>query len=135
MKKSIIIVGLMVIPSLAVAATKHLECTHHNSENKIIITKATIDDESDKAEVKSYGVGAPCLNTNSCTTEIYNKETLPTVIRLTWFKRITSDLSVSAIIDVNRENLSLVKRETFLGKESTYLGTCEVKVDETKKLL
>lgn len=104
----------------------------------MLIINATIDDASDKAEVQVYTTTADCAKKQTCGIDLYQKEVLPTVIRLT-SATFAGQISLKRIIDIDRTNLNFVTREVFkspdYNDEKTTEGTCKVKVDESKKLL
>lgn len=100
---------------------------------------ATIDDASDKAEVESFALNADCAKNRSCGTNVYSKNVLPSVIRLTNIVRAGGSATYTTVIDIDRTTLSVVTRtkiDTSVGgTETTAHGQCTVKVDNSKKVL
>jgi hypothetical protein len=136
--KTIVAFALISALSFAAhAATKQIDCTQTDSQGKVLKLHATISDGSDEAEVQAYMAGAQCASNNTCETGVYKKEALPTVMRLTQVQ--VGDIAVSYIIDINRQNLSVVTRQTLRlfekVRHETFTGTCTVKVDDTKNIL
>lgn len=131
-----ILASLMSIP--AHAATKYIDCTQTNDKGVVQIINATVDDASEKAEVRLYATTAKCSQNQSCSTDIYKKEVLPTVIRLS---SITAAPKVSyvTVIDIDRTSLSVVTHATLKTpieqSEDIFTGTCKVRVDDSKKVL
>ena len=125
-------------PICTQAATKSLECPQTNDKGVVQVIKAVIADESDKAEVNLHATTAECAATDSCPTSVYRKETLPTVIRLT-STTYQGSISYQTIIDIDRTNLNVVTRTSLkmqgTSHETTFSGSCTLKVDNTKKLL
>jgi hypothetical protein len=137
MKKIVLAVTLSIIAFSANASTKYLECRQSSETTGVVLVLfATIDDDSDRAEIKMYSTTSVCMNGDtSCTTDLYKKEILPTVLRLTSNKVIQS-FSLRTVIDINRQDLTVVMREFVNGAENTFVGKCAVKkTDESKKLL
>jgi hypothetical protein len=137
MKIVVAFVLACLLPLSANAATKDIDCTQTDSQGKVLYVHATISDSSDEAEVQTYMAGAPCAQDKSCSTGVYKKEVLPTVMRLTQLQ--VGDIASSYIIDINRSNLSDVTRSTIRlfdkVTDDTFTGTCTVKVDESKSIL
>lgn len=130
---------LMLASFSALGSTKYIECTQSDDKAVVQTIKATVDDESDKAEVQLYATTAPCAKTESCATQIYKKETLPTILRLTSVT-ILPGLSHITVIDINRKNLGVVTQSSLKTKvgnsKTTHVGDCEVKtVDNSKNVL
>jgi hypothetical protein len=138
MKKSIAFVAVCVWSFSTHASTKYIECSQTNEGGSVLIINATIDDASDKAEVQIYATTADCAKKQACGIDLYQKEVLPTVIRLTSVT-FAGPISFKRTIDIDRTNLHFVTREVFKSPdyhdEKTREGTCKVKVDESKKLL
>ena len=128
----------LAIPFLAQAETKRIECGQVTDTGVSQIIVATIDDASDKAEVQLYAHTAECAANNSCDTNIFKKDTLPTVIRLS-SSLSPGRLSYTTIIDIDRTDLSVVTRSTLSGvgqpHETTARGHCTVSVVPGKKVL
>jgi hypothetical protein len=139
MKKVLLFIAVSVIAVSANASTKYVECEQPTDKGDVLIIKATIDDESDQAEVQLYATSAACAKSQTCGTDVYKKEVLPTVLRLTWDLQAGSILHHKTVIDIDRTTLHVVTRLTlYTQKEtikSTYTGTCKVRVETTKKRL
>jgi hypothetical protein len=138
MKVLLVTAIALLAPISVAAATKFVDCTQTTDKGVVQIVKATISDESDKAEVRFYAKTAKCVENDSCGSGIYKKEVLPTTIRLT---NVTgsSNASYTIVIDIDRSSLGVVTHATFRSavsnSEMIATGTCKVRVDETKKLL
>jgi hypothetical protein len=135
MKPSIIGIVLSVLTFSVAADTKHLNCNQINSSGDKLIVNAVIDDQSDMAEVEYFMLDSPCDKSKTCKVEIYAKQGLPSVIRLSKTDRLESK-----VIDINRTDLSINTRSVldFMGSktETLYKGKCSiVKVDSSNKLL
>jgi hypothetical protein len=128
---------LSMLPLSVNAATKYLECTQAGGQGRVLHIHATLSDSSDKAEVQLYYDGAPCIKSNDCSTNIFNKDVLPTVMRLT--KTEVGEIASSYIVDIDRSNLSVVTRskERLFDKvtNDTFTGTCTVKILDAKSIL
>ena len=114
-----------------------------NNDGESEIFNATIDDASEKAEVQMRN--DYCAKTGSCSTEVYEKEVLPTVIRLTYTLKLSLEI-FTRVIDIDRSSLDVVSRQALIGgvgevggvgeAQSTFTGKCKIKkVDKSKKLL
>jgi hypothetical protein len=138
MKRLMAAIAASTMAFSANASTKYIECRQSDEKGLVHVTFATTDDDSDKAEVKSYVTTADCAKNDTCPTSVYKKDTLPTVLRLTLTIRGSGTLQI--IIDINRTDLSVVTHSSFLSSagnsEATFAGKCEVKkIDESKKQL
>lgn len=133
-----LIPALFVVPVVADASTKRLDCTQTTDKGVLQVMRATIDDNSDKAEVQMFATSAKCAANESCGTDVYKKEVLPSVIRLSAVLSPGS-LSYTTIIDIDRTNLVVVTHTSLSGSgissETTANGQCTVKVDNVKKAL
>ena len=124
----------------ALAATKHLECLQRNNEGSAQLVRATIDDDSENAEVQRHPLDADCNSSDACATEIYEKTVLPSVIRLSNFKGAPG-MTYSVVIDIDRTNLKIITRSSLSSTvtssfSSEYHGSCELKkMEKSKKLL
>lgn len=129
---------LFVVPLLAQAETKRIECGQVTETGVSQIIIATIDDTSDKAEVQLYAHTAECAANNSCDVNIFKKETLPSIIRLSSVLS-PGRLSYTTIIDIDRTDLGVVTRSTLSGvgqdHGTTARGQCTVSVVGGKKML
>lgn len=138
MRKSIAFVAACVCSFSTYASTKYVECSFINGKGGVQIINVTIDDASDKAEVQFYAATADCAKNQTCSIDLYQKEVLPTVIRLTSVM-FAGAITDKRIIDIDRTNLNVVTRSIFrtpeFQDETTYQGTCKMKVEESKKLL
>ena len=138
MKQATVLVIAWLAPMLASASTKFIECAITTDSGLAQVLKATIADESEKAEVQFYATNAECMANNSCGVEIYRKEVLPTIIRLTRVLQAPG-ATYTTEFDIDRSSLQLTTDTnlvTSVGNSETHAtGTCKVRVDETKKLL
>lgn len=135
----ILLVMVALLPITAGAATKRLECKQTTDKGIEEMIFATIDDTSAKAEVESFALSAECAKDRSCGTNVYDKDVLPTMIRLTNTLKAGGLASYTTVIDVDRTTLSVVTRTTLStsvgSSESLASGQCTVKVDDSKKVL
>jgi hypothetical protein len=76
MKKVLLFIAVSVIAVSANASTKYVECEQPTDKGDVLIIKATIDDESDQAEVQLYSTSAACAKSQTCGTDVYKKEVL-----------------------------------------------------------
>jgi hypothetical protein len=135
LKKLVAVFATSAMAFSAHANTKYVECRQSDGKNDVQLIFATIDDNSDKAEVKLYATTADCAKNGTCGTDVYAKETLPTILRLTYVVSGGS-LTLQHVIDINRADLSVVTRTTFAGTETTHAGKCEIKkIDASRKQL
>lgn len=138
MNLMMLIPALALLPLAANASTKHIECNQTTDDGVAQVIFAVIDDTSDKAEVQSFALSAACAKDKSCGTNIYNKDTLPSVIRLTNIIR-PGGVTYTTTIDIDRTSLAVVTRTkltTAVGtSDSIARGQCTVTVDDTKKVL
>ena len=132
-----VLLALVSVQSLA--ATKRLECKQTTDKGVDQVVFAVIDDSSLKAEVESFALSADCAKDRSCGTNIYNKDVLPTIIRLTNVMTVGSLASYTTTMDIDRTTLSIVTRtrltSTAGNTESVARGQCTVKVDNSDKVL
>jgi hypothetical protein len=139
MNRLIAMIVFSTVTFSAHAASKYIQCRQSNEKDAVQVIVATIDDDSDKAEVKLYALTADCAKNDSCDTSVYNKQTLPTILRLT-LTIATPDATLQRVIDINRTDLSVVSRSSLMistgNSDTTFTGKCSVtKVDQSKKLL
>ena len=138
MMTKILIAVALVIPASTYAATKHIECTQTTDKDVVQTVRATLDDTSDKAEVQFFATSADCAKSDSCEINIFKKDVLPSVIRLTSIISPGS-LSYSTTIDIDRASLDVVTHTLLTGSginsESTAHGKCSVKVVKSKNVL
>jgi len=132
---------LLVAPIVpAMADIKRLDCMPSNATAGYVV-HAVIDDATDKAEAQVYGNGAQCASSKSCETAVYQKDVLPSVIRLTRTQDFgpLAGFVIATVVDIDRTTLSVTLRVSTKSSggntESTYTGTCKMTVDESKKLL
>ena len=130
--------ALLVAPAVATSSTKHIDCTQITDKGVLQVIRATVDDSSDKAEVQIFSTSAECAKNDSCGTDVYKKDVLPSVIRLSTVLS-PGALSYTTIIDIDRTSLAVVTRTSLSGSgiksETTANGQCAVKVDNAKKVL
>ncbi len=105
-------VAVASLAATATADTKHLECKIITDKGVDQIIYATIDDSSDKAEVESFALSAECAKDRSCGIDVYNKEVLPSVLRLTNATSVGSSATYTTVIDIDRTTLSVVMELT-----------------------
>lgn len=139
MNRWILAVALASLPVAATADTKHLECKQTTDKGVEQMIYASIDDTSNKAEVQSFALSADCAKSRSCGTDVYTKDVLPSVIRLTSVLRDGGSATYTTVIDVDRTTLSVVTRTTFEssvgGSETIARGRCTLRVDKSEKVL
>lgn len=135
-----IAIGLTLFSNPTIASTKQLECkqTTNTGVDQIIYIK--IDDDSDKAEVELFALSAECAKNRSCGIDVYNKDVLPSVIRLTQILSLPDTHGgtfYKHMIEIDRSTLSVIYRssfESFVGNTETIAhGQCEVQIDKPKK--
>lgn len=130
-KLFVTITGLL-ISFQVIGSTKHLQCTQTNDENVTQVINAVISDGSEKAEVQLYATTAKCASTESCSTDLFEKIVLPTIIRLTYLDVSTlTGTTISHVIDIDRKDLRVVTRSSFKteigNSDDTFLGHCKIK--------
>lgn len=135
----IFVAAIASLPAVSIASTKHLECKQTTDKGVEQMIYATIDDTSDKAEVESFALSADCAKNRSCGTDVYVKDVLPSVIRLTNVMRAGGSATYTSVIDIDRSTLSVVTRtkleSSVGGSETAANGQCTVSVDNSKKVL
>ncbi|TDK23741.1 hypothetical protein E2F46_09410 [Luteimonas aestuarii] len=125
----------LLFPVPSTAGTTHLECvqtTHDGVEQRI---HAALDDSTEQAAVELYARDAACAAERACGGQVYAKQMLPDVIRLTLVAGEAGDAMYSSQIDIDRSDLSVVTLttfDTFFGvTESTARGQCARHVGDT----
>lgn len=135
----ILAVAIALLPAATTASTKHLECKQTTDKGVEKMLYAAIDDTTDKAEVESLALSADCAKDRSCGINVYAKDVLPSVIRLTNVMRAGGSATYTTMIDIDRTTLSVVTRtklETPVGStDTTAHGQCTVRVDNSEKVL
>ncbi|ATG73662.1 hypothetical protein AN401_07160 [Zobellella denitrificans] len=126
------------------AETRYLDCVLHNEESKNNTLHIIIDDDSDKAEVVQHLGTSECIKDRSCPTQLFNKEVLPTFIRLSK-SSITSFSSYVHTIEIDRTNLQTVVHLNIdidesssnpkMKSHNTWVGHCDLQANPAKKLL
>lgn len=134
----IAVAAIALFPLMANASIKDLNCKLVSDDGVTHIVHAKIGDASDKAEVQSYATTADCAKDNSCPTDIYKKEVLPSVIRLIDIT-VAGQATFTVVMDISRTDLSIITRtklKTPIGDNSTIgRGKCTVKTEKEKKVL
>jgi hypothetical protein len=145
-KIKVLLAGLIVIlpvfSECANASIKNLDCNmydHEDGGEKVL--KVIIDDKSNKAEVLRYSEKYECAKDQSCKAELFEKEVLPTTIRLS-LSKIKKWSSYIEVIDIDRFNLQVVNNLRInvdepqnIKVDQTWLGECSLKEVRTKKLI
>ncbi|WP_146122011.1 hypothetical protein [Burkholderia multivorans] len=120
--------------SISLAATRLLTCPQTNKEGDSQTVFITLDDNSNRAEVVVQFKGKDCSNPGerSCDAIVFEKNVLPSVIRLT-----RNGGQMVSIMDIDRKNLQVNwhREQQFPGQiwESNYAGTCSIKNVDTSK--
>lgn len=139
MNRSVLFSALLLLPAAAGASTKYLECRQATDKGVEQLIYATIEDTSDKAEVELFALSADCAKDRSCGTDVYAKDVLPSVIRLTHVMRAGGSTTYTSTIDIGRTTLSVVTRTKLStsigGSETIAHGQCTLRVDNSKKVL
>lgn len=134
----IIFTLLLALPAIGQAETKRIECGQVTDKTVSQSLFVTIDGTSDKAEVQLYAHSSACAATNSCLVLVYQKEVLPTVIRL-YRSSSVGNLSYTTTIDINRSSLGVTTRTVVSGDgettETVAHGQCAASVIRTKNLI
>jgi hypothetical protein len=129
--------AIALLPLAASASTKSIECTQTTDKGVTQMIFAMIDDTSDKAEVQSFALSAECAKDRSCDINVYSKDVLPSVIRLT--NIISASMTYTSTIDIDRTTLSVITRTKLTSSvgnsETVAHGQCSFKVNTTKKAL
>lgn len=138
LKFPILVLALALLPFAAAASTKDITCTQTTDKGVAQMIYVKVDGTLDNAEVESFAVTADCAKDRSCGTNVYKKDVLPSVIRLTNVTRVGA-LSYATTIDINRSTLAVVTHtvlSTSVGTSKTVAhGKCTVKSVATHNVL
>ncbi|WP_146096744.1 hypothetical protein [Xanthomonas arboricola] len=135
----VLFAAFLLLPLPSGAVTKNLECKQITDKGVEQMVFATLDDSAYKAEVDSFALSADCAKERSCGVKIYDKEVLPSVIRLTNILRVGGEASYTTVTDIDCSTLSVTTRTKFISSvgrnETKAIGSCTVKVDNIDKVL
>ena len=140
MNKLLAITTIATLPLATYASTKYLECEQSNEDETILRVKVGLDNSAKRAEVLMHALTAECAKTDVCRNKLYRKEVLPSIIRLTSLEVISSSVSYSAVIDINRKNLNITTVTNLKGADGDFLkhykGSCKiVNSDQSENLI